>query len=148
MLSEEAKMVAVNLKKTTSQLVRAFYRDEAMMFKLKNIVKDMVGKKAQTDLFTTLKLDELTKLWQIKLTTSLEEKMSMEEQVNRLNDRTEKLEKEYEAKTETYHKIVEEAHEKLEVRKNEIDKLKQELAAEQSDKKIQKNEIEKRSQDN
>jgi hypothetical protein len=73
-------------------------------------VKDLTDKKSGktvTD-FNNQCFSELKRLWRVKLTTSFEEKQSMDEQVTRLRDRINTLSKEATEMRDKYEKYVEE----------------------------------------
>jgi hypothetical protein len=69
-------MVKRNLMQTTARLVRAFLRSEPNKLKLKQLVREIVDKKAAKNVatFNNECIKELKILWKNKLTTSSEEK--------------------------------------------------------------------------
>jgi len=69
--------VQANLIKTTSKLLRAFLKDDSLTLKLKKLNKDLLDKKTLNR--TVLDVKELKRLWKNKLTTSYEEKESMDQ---------------------------------------------------------------------
>ena len=73
-------MVHSNLMQTTSRLVRAFLKSEPDKLKLKQLVREIVDKKAAKNVanFNNECVKELKGLWKNKLTTSSEEKAQMD----------------------------------------------------------------------
>lgn len=65
---------------TTSRLVRAFLKSEPDKLKLKQLVREIVDKKAAKNVanFNNECVKELKGLWKNKLTTSSEEKAQMD----------------------------------------------------------------------
>lgn len=86
-LSEEAKQVAMNLRKTTANLVRHF-STPAMQVKL----KAAFGETRSNELAGFIDaFEQLKTLTYTKLTTPMEEENSIKEQLRLLQTRTQKL---------------------------------------------------------
>jgi chromosome segregation ATPase len=86
-LPDEAKQVALNIRKTISSLVRHFSTPQ-MQLKL----KATFGETRSNELAGFIDcFEQLKTLWLTKLTTPLEEEMSIKEQLRMLQSRTQKL---------------------------------------------------------
>ena len=85
-LPEEAKQIALNLRKTTPNIVRQFLTPQ-MQLKLKAL-----GDSRSNEYAGFIEsFEQLKNLWWTKLTTPLEEEQSIKEQLRILVQRTQKL---------------------------------------------------------
>lgn len=115
-LSDEAQQVAVNLKKTTANLVRAFYTNPDLFIKLRSMTDNR-----NSDFLQFLEaVNEMKKLWAIKLVTPMEEETSMKNMILELTARSSSLKKDCEDKRQNYTKFIEENQEQKDQRELEI----------------------------
>lgn len=115
-LPEEAKTVAVNLKKTTSNLVRTFYNNQDLLIKLKQF-----GDARNSDMMQFIDTyTDLQKLWATKLVTPLEEEESMQQQIAEIEEKNKAHQDTRNTKKVQFTKYNEENTEQKEQRDNEI----------------------------
>lgn len=124
-LPEEAKQIALNLRKTTPNIVRQFLTPQ-MQLKLKAL-----GDSRSNEYAGFIEsFEQLKNLWWTKLTTPLEEEQSIKEQLRILVQRTQKLNEIRDQKKEHLQKYEEESKEQKEQREYEIQNLKKQIADE------------------
>jgi len=129
-LPKEARQVALNIRKTISSLVRHFSNPQ-IQIKL----KATFGETRSNELAGFIEsFDQLKTLWLTKLTTPLEEEMSIKEQLRMLQSRTQKLKEIRDQKKEHLQKYEEESKEQKEQREFEIQNLKKTIADENATK--------------
>ncbi len=131
-LSDVAKQVAIDIRKTTTKLVRTFYKNPHLVLKIKSM--GLEHKSAEMAGFTDA-VDQMSELWNIKLTTPLEEELQMKSQIMHLKAETKELENLRNQKQEAFSKFKEEANEQKELRELEIQTLKKQIAEEDSEKR-------------
>lgn len=85
-LNEDAKKAAIRLRKTTANLVR-YFMNPMMYAKIRSIYE------AKTNEYTGLveAFDQIKGLWWTKLTTPLEEQLSIREQLKLVKGRVQKM---------------------------------------------------------
>lgn len=135
-LPKEAETVAINIRKTTSGLVRHFLQSQ-MQLKLKAMADSRSNEFAGfIEAFESLKA-----LWWTKLTTPLEEETSIKDQLRMLQSRTQKLKEIRDQKKEHLQKYEEESKEQKEQREFEIQNLKKTIADENATKEGELNKL-------
>ncbi|CDW86748.1 iq domain-containing protein d [Stylonychia lemnae] len=136
-LQEESRKVAIDIRKTISNLVRHFSMP-ALQVKLKATFGDQRSNEFAGFIET---FEQLKTLWLTKLTTPLEEEQSIKEQLRMLQSRTQKLKEIRDQKKEHLQKYEEESKEQKEQREYEIQNLKKTIADENAQKEQRLKEL-------
>mmetsp|Transcript_32111 Transcript_32111/g.49108 ORF Transcript_32111/g.49108 Transcript_32111/m.49108 type:complete len:285 (-) Transcript_32111:167-1021(-) len=125
-ISEEARSTALELKSNTAKLMRAF-TDQEKQLKLKSFEHKSSEFAAFSESF-----GRLERLMEIRVTTPMEEVNSIRENLRHLQTKTQNLTELRDTKKDAYLKYMEECSKSKDIRKAQIDHLKQQIGQEKN----------------
>lgn len=141
--NDEQRAVAVNLRKTTSTLVRHFHQNEDAFLKLQTQNDTRSSEFAGFQDF----FQQMKDLYTILLTTAKEEQDSMNKQIQILQDSTKNLTTTKDNRQETLQKQLESMKEQKEMREMEIANLRSQIHSEVSNKNLKQKNIDENTEE-